>query len=94
MKTTIFFAALLGIVQFALAQDQAPTQEQSPAPIQEAVQMHEKMAKAHQQAVECLKSGKTEDECREAFHAMCKDAGGPKMCNSWMRPARKGRMGK
>ena len=45
--------------------------------------MHEKMAKAHSDAAECLKSGKPHDECRKNFKAACKDSG-DKMCGMGM----------
>ncbi len=42
---------------------------------QEHIQMHEQMAKAHQQAVECLKSETSEEQCRKAFREVCASAG-------------------
>lgn len=48
--------------------------------MQDHIQMHEKMAKAHQGAADCLKAGKPMDECKKSFDSMCKDADGSGKC--------------
>lgn len=35
------------------------------------IEMHEKMAKAHDQAADCLKDGKPIEECRAEFKKAC-----------------------
>jgi hypothetical protein len=78
MKSIILSAALLCAANFSFAQDKASVK--STEENQEHIQMHEQMAKAHQQAADCLKSGKSKEECRKVFHSMCKEAGGPEKC--------------
>lgn len=91
MKSIIFLMMVLGAMS-SWGQDKitGTEAEQKPSPIQ----MHEQMAKAHQQAADCLKSGKSEEECRSAFHDMCKGAGGPGKCDGWMMHHKMGRKGK
>tara|TARA_B110001454_G_C12723270_1_gene436129 strand:- start:5485 stop:5772 length:288 start_codon:yes stop_codon:yes gene_type:complete len=48
------------------------------------IEMHKKMMAAHQQAAECLKSGKQEEDCREIFQKMCLEANGHRKCGPWM----------
>ncbi|MFN8791913.1 MAG: hypothetical protein ACK5Y2_10715 [Bdellovibrionales bacterium] len=92
MKSIILLAALLGAANFSFAQDKAWTK--SGEKNQDHIQMHEQMAKAHQQTADCLKSGKSEDECRKDFHDMCKEAGGPEKCGPWMMHHKMGKKAK
>ncbi|MGE3388249.1 MAG: hypothetical protein AB7K41_16105 [Bdellovibrionales bacterium] len=66
------------IASFAFAQ----TKETDKVPAIDTghIEMHEKMAKAHQQAADCLKAGKPADDCRQSFRAQCKEAGEPGQC--------------
>jgi hypothetical protein len=82
VKTIILSAIIICAAQVSFAEEKAPAKstEQS----QEHLQMHEQMANAHQQAADCLKSGKSEEECQEAFHEMYKETGGPDKCGPWM----------
>lgn len=91
MKAFIFTTALLCAANIGLAQDK--TAPKAADQKQEHIKMHESMMKAHQQAADCLKSGKSEDECREAFRNACQEAGGPYMCGEGMRH-KSGRKGK
>lgn len=91
MKAIIFLAAVAGAMP-SFAQDKAPTKEVDQK--QAHVQMHEQMAKMHQQAADCLKSGKSEDECRKSFHEMCRESGGPEMCGPGMMHHQMGKKGK
>ena len=86
---TIFFAIML-ISGMAIAQSKPV----ATPPVVDAghIEMHEKMAKAHQQAADCLKSGKTFDECRAAFQMMCKESGEPGNCG--MKGSMKDRKGR
>lgn len=86
---TLFIVSML-VANVALAQ----TKETATAPATDTshIEMHEKMAKAHQQAADCLKSGKSVDDCRQSFQAMCKDAGEPGHCG--MGGPMKGRKGR
>lgn len=81
MKIIILLILISGAVS-SFAQDKEPTKEVDQK--QSHVLMHEQMAKAHQQAADCLKSGKTAEECRKAFHEMCKESGNPDMCGPRM----------
>lgn len=81
MKRIIFLATLF-IAMHSFAQDKDTAKKDDKK--QSHLQMHEEMVKAHQQAVDCLKSGKSEDECRKAFHEMCKNSGGREMCGPGM----------
>lgn len=82
MKALVMFLTLMLVVFPSIAADTAADK-----PVdykQENIMMHEKMMVAHQQAAECLKSGKTEEECRTAFQGMCKEVGGMEKCGPWM----------
>lgn len=81
MKTIIFLAAVLGAMP-SFAQSNTTAKETEPK--MSHLQMHEQMAKAHQQAADCLKSGKSQDECRKGFEDMCKESGSHEMCGSGM----------
>ena len=39
----------------------------------EAIEMHEFMSDVHKKAAECVRSGKSENECHEAMMAACKE---------------------
>lgn len=92
MKELVFSALLLCAPSTGFAEDKAPVKNNEQN--QDHIQMHERMAKAHQQAADCIKSGKTEEDCRKAFHEMCKEAGGPEKCGPWMMHHKMGRKGK
>jgi len=92
MKKIILSGMLLCAVTIGFAQDTTPVKEADPK--QEHILMHESMMKAHQQAAECLKSGKSEDECRNAFHETCKGISGPDKCGPWMRQHKMNRKNK
>ena len=87
MKTLFF------VTMFTTSMALAQTKETAtpPSPDASHIEMHEKMSKAHQQAADCLKSGKSADECRQSFQAMCKDAGELGQCG--MGGPMKGRKG-
>lgn len=79
MKILILISSvLLAFPSFAQMKPQDKSHE-------ETVGMHESMAKAHQQAADCLKSGKNEQDCKKEFQQMCKDSGGPEKCEHWMK---------
>ncbi len=80
MKTIIFLIAAMSAISFA--QKKSVTKEVESK--QFYIQMHEQMAKAHQQFAECLKSGKPEEECRQSFKGMCENFGGADKCGPWM----------
>jgi hypothetical protein len=82
MRSIILSVVLICATHVSFAEDKTPVKAADQN--QEYVQMHEKMATAHQQAADCLKSGKSEDECRKAFHEMCKGSGGSEKCGQWM----------
>ena len=75
MKTILLLSIFTG--SFAFAQTESTTK---PALDTAHIEMHEKMSKAHQQAADCLKSGKPVEECRTAFQSTCKDVGEPGHC--------------
>lgn len=77
MKTVLLSVSFLIISSVGMAQDKAAAK---PSSVAEHVQMHEQMAKAHQQAADCLKSGKPEEECRKAFHESCQGMGCGEKC--------------
>ena len=90
MKSIVLTVAFLCAASLCSAEETAQAKKAE----QSQIQMHEQMAKAHQQAVDCLKSGKSEEECRKAFHQTCEEAGGPGNCGPWMMHHRAGRKGK
>ncbi len=59
-------AALLFLASPLLAADAA-----KPGDRQSLIEMHQKMAKAHQKAAVCLKAGKPVDECNREAMKMC-----------------------
>lgn len=89
MKKIILMAMIFCSTSFSLAADDKTSAKGTDSKSQHT-QMHEHMAKAHQQAAECLKSGKSEEECRKDFHEMCKESGAPDKCGSWMMKNKKG----
>lgn len=91
MKKIIILATIF-IASHSFAQDKATAKKDDKK--QSHIQMHEEMVKAHQQAADCLKSGKSEDECRKAFHEMCKESGGPEMCGPGMMHRKMDKKGK
>ena len=82
MKATIIILAGLFLASFGFAQTPTTTTTTTDAATMDMkhVEMHEKMSKAHQDAADCLKSGKPHEECQKAFHSMCKDSGGGAHC--------------
>lgn len=89
MKSIFLSVLMVGAVSFSFAQDKAPAKNSKEVDLnQERIQMHEGMMKAHQQAAECLKSGKTNEECRSSFQEMCQSAGGSSKCGPWMMDRR------
>ena len=88
MKTLVFFILTIFFLP-SMAQEQQPPKEVELK--LSHVQMHERMAKAHQQAVDCLNSGKSEDDCRKTFRDLCQQAGGSEMCASGMMNHRAGK---
>lgn len=91
MKEIILLATMLNFVP-TFAQQKATTVKVDQK--QTHIQMHEQMAKAHQQAAECLKSGKPEEECRNAFREMCSEYGGHGMCGAGMMNYKANKKGK
>lgn len=71
MKIFFMVAMFVASSSFAQADDSKDSKKQLAANISHA-EMHEKMSKAHQQAADCIKSGKPIEECREEFRTMCK----------------------
>ncbi len=59
---------------------------------QSRMQMHEQMAKAHQDAADCMKAGKSEEDCRLAFHKMCKGSEDSEMCEPMTKHHKKSKM--
>lgn len=93
MKAFILTLALLCVTNMSVAQDKIVGKEVDQK--LEHIKMHENMIKAHQEAAECLRSGKSEDECRKAFHEMCRENGGPDKCGGpWMMHHKMGRKNK
>ncbi len=83
--TKVIFSVLILVTSTLWAQEKQATPPPTATNTQlEHIQMHEKMSKAHQQAADCLKSGKPVEECRTEFHGMCSEAGSPGKCGPWM----------
>ncbi len=81
MKNVLLLCAgLLAVSLLAKADDKTKT----PVTKETHIQMHEDMAKAHQKAAECLKSGKPEEECRNEFMNEAKAHGGSDHCGEGM----------
>ncbi len=78
MKTGAIIIAVLFLANFGFAQ--TPPAMGAATMDMKHVEMHEKMSKAHQEAADCLKAGKSTEECQMAFHTMCKDSGGEGNC--------------
>ncbi len=73
MRTFILLANLFAST-VALAQASG-----NPDPkTEEHIQMHEKVGEAHKKVAECLRSGKSKDECGPAFHKECDAISGSK----------------
>lgn len=87
----IILLSVLLATNLSFAEDKTSTKDTDQN--QDHVQMHERMAKAHQQAADCLKAGKPPEECRKDFHEMCKEADGSNQCGPWMMHHKKGRKG-
>lgn len=81
MKKIIFLAAIFSVAS-SFSQNKDSTKESNQK--QSLAQMHEQIAKVHQQAADCLKSGKSEDECQKMFHEMCKQGPNAGECGPWM----------
>lgn len=81
MKSIIYLIAISFAVP-TFAQDKAPASDADEK--KSYVQMHEQMAKAHQQAADCLKSGRSENDCMKAFRETCRESGGPDQCGAGM----------
>ncbi len=82
MKTFILSAILICLTHISFAEEKAPPKA---ADQNQHIQMHEQMAKAHQQAADCLKSGKPAEECKKAFHEMNKEMGEHENCGHGMK---------
>lgn len=82
MPISILIALVFGFSEISIGQDNMLKAEAEVKQVH--IQLHEKMMQTHQQAVDCLKSGKPEDECAKAFHRMCKEASGHRNCGPWM----------
>ena len=81
MKNLLLLCAgLMALSLYAKAEDKA----KAPSTKESHVQMHEDMAKAHQKAADCLKSGKPEEECRNEFMNEAKTHGGADHCGDGM----------
>ncbi len=81
MKTNLLLALLF--CSAAYTQDKLATSPDL-TENERHIQTHEKMAKAHQQAADCLKSGKSTSDCRQQFQDECKHFAGDGRCNGWM----------
>ena len=69
MKTLIAASLLAFAAAFAGAADKTAA---APVPDRQAlIEMHEKMAAAHQKMVACLKSDKTVQQCRDEMRKEC-----------------------
>lgn len=73
MRTFILFASL-----FASTGTFAQGAGKVDPKMEEHIQMHEKMSEAHKKVAECLRSGKTKDECGPVFHKECEAIPGSK----------------
>lgn len=78
VRLSSFFATVLfmGLGLSAHAADNTPMDSKMNSPAagsQEKIQMHEHMADMHKKAAECLKSGKTEKDCRDSMMTECKE---------------------
>ena len=82
MKKAFLFLGLICLTANLYAEEKKDAKKEMNS--QEHMQMHEKMAKAHKDAADCLKSGKPEEECKTAFHSMCNESGRPEMCGHMM----------
>lgn len=81
---------LLAMPTFALSADEKAKE----AGLEEHIKMHETMAKAHEDAAECLEDKRPMEECRAAFHKTCSDAKAPGMCGHMGMKGMKGMKGK
>ncbi len=74
MKTKNNFAAVLLSTAFLFSVSSVYAEEQMPMKdMQSKIEMHEHMSKMHKDAADCLKSGKSEKECKTAMMSDCKE---------------------
>lgn len=85
----ILAALFLAFPLLAFSADDKPNPA---AALEKHIKMHETMAKAHNDAVNCLKAGKTMEECRRAFRESCNSANAPGMCGMGHGKGKQGRM--
>jgi hypothetical protein len=72
MRPIALTCALFLLAPFASADDAKKTEA---GDMQLHIEQHEKMAKAHQDAATCLKSGNPMPECRAKFMEQCQGEG-------------------
>lgn len=77
-------ATLIALCGLAVSQTKEVQTNKGSAPVdkhtQSAISDHQKMAKAHGEAAQCLASGKSEKVCHEALKTACPDVGIGKYC--------------
>jgi hypothetical protein len=74
---TIISMSLLSLCALTIAQGKEDAQQKH---IKAAIIDHQKMAKAHSDAAQCLASGKDEKTCHKVLFDACPDAGIGKYC--------------
>jgi hypothetical protein len=84
MKKLILAVAIVCLAGGSYAEEKESEMKNGKDERQETMMMHEQMAKAHQQAADCIKTGKPEEECWSNFRTMCKSAGGYERCGAGM----------
>lgn len=73
MRTFLLLTSLF-VSSATLAQDSGKIDPK----LEEHIQMHEKVGEAHKKVAECLRSGKSKDECGPTFHKDCDAIAGSK----------------
>ncbi|MFZ3230211.1 MAG: hypothetical protein WA160_08400 [Pseudobdellovibrio sp.] len=90
IKNIVITALVTSFVTVGHTEDKkVPTSAEKESSTMSMMNRHEHMMKAHQLAADCLKSGKSEEECQGEFHTMCKEAGGTGNCGFRMKGMRK-----
>lgn len=56
---------------FAVEPTSSTTTLPPPSPLEAKIKMHERLADLHQRAADCLKSGRTAEECRKQMMMEC-----------------------
>jgi hypothetical protein len=72
-----FIFIILTFSAFALGQNKDLKEDKH---VKASIADHQKMAKAHSDAAQCLTAGKSEKVCHEALRAACPDSGIGKYC--------------